>query len=557
MTLPRWLTSPLWTRPELRPGRALLTAPWLAALAVMGANDQWLKGAGILPGEVTGKLSDLAGMVVAPALLAALLGLRSRRGLLWCHVAVGAVFAAIKLSPAAADAWSWVMGLVGNAWIITVDPTDLLALPMLALGWRVLVPAMTRPMPGRAGALRLAPKLAQVAAICAGTSLSVATSQGHQGDEGEGEGDIGDVGEWDTGVDSGEVFYEDIEADVYLHNGSAADMIVRTRDLLPEVQIDCIAAEEEPGLLLAESLFGAGRTWTMPANTNAAARDLSLAARECYAVRVEGDRLVAPFILFWRANDIGVETIAGSITDAGQHRPGGVLLAADGDGQVSVESSQRPIVFAIDELPPADAYMPGADVERLAWSDPPLTGAAMQITGLGLGPDGCLALEFDAGIEVPRWYLCLPADSFPFAQDQWVTVQSFASGDVIEVRRAKGPEDVEDPLDVAMVVSRGRVVPKLAETVMASKAKFDASLAPDPVCGTVARPSEISVRYEDGEVQVAEPGGKLTLQGASTSLALWFAHAEERVILNPVCAEGPDELGLDFEVVAVRSPSEP
>ena len=96
MTLPRWLTSPLCTRPELRPGRALLTPTWLAALAVLGVNDHLLKGAGVLPGGLTGKLSDLAGMVVAPALLAALLGLRTRRGLLVCHLAVGAVFAAIK-----------------------------------------------------------------------------------------------------------------------------------------------------------------------------------------------------------------------------------------------------------------------------------------------------------------------------------------------------------------------------------------------------------------------------------------------------------------------------
>ena len=295
----------------------------------------------------------------------------------------------------------------------------------------------------------------------------------------------------------------------------------------------------------------------MPAHTNAAARDLSLAARDCYAVRVEGDRLVAPFILFWRASDIDVELIPGSIDDPSQHRPGGVLLTADADGQVSVGSSQREIVFEIDEIPPADAYLPGPDVERLAWSDPPLTGAAMQITGLDLGPDGCLGLEFDAGVDVPRWYLCLPAGSFPFLQDQWVTVESFAGGDVVEVIRAKGPEDVDAPPDVALVASRGRAVPKLADTVMASKALFAAAIAPDPLCGTVARPTEVSVRYEDGEVQVAQPGSQLTLQGASTSLALWFAHAEERVVLNPVCAEGPDELGLDFEVVAVRSPSAP
>src|SRR5687768_2023818 len=138
----RWLDVVFSSRRELRPARALLSPTWLFALAVLAVNDHLLKGAGLLPGVLTGKLSDFAGMLVAPALLAALLGVTSRRGLLHCHIAVGLVFALINLSPACADAWSWLMGLVGFPWTITVDPTDLLALPALALGWRVLVPAM-------------------------------------------------------------------------------------------------------------------------------------------------------------------------------------------------------------------------------------------------------------------------------------------------------------------------------------------------------------------------------------------------------------------------------
>src|SRR5688500_18962801 len=201
MKIPRWLTSLLCTRSALRPRSALLTPTWLAALAVLGVNDHLLKGAGVLPGALTGKLSDLAGMIVAPVLLAALLGLRTRRGLLVCHVAVGAVFAAIKLSPAAADAWSWLMGLVGPAWVITVDPTDLIALQMLALGWRALMPAMTRPLPAPSPNVgpRFAPRFAQLAAICAGTSLSIATSE-ERSDEGgpddEGEAEFSEEGDW-------------------------------------------------------------------------------------------------------------------------------------------------------------------------------------------------------------------------------------------------------------------------------------------------------------------------------------------------------------------------
>lgn len=551
MTTPRWLISLLCTRPELRPGRALLTPTWLAALAILGVNDHLLKGAGLLPGAVTGKLSDIAGMLVAPVLLAALLGLRSRRGLLAAHLAVAAIFAAIKLSPAAAEALTWLMGLLGVPWVITVDPTDLATLPALALGWRALLPAMRRSLPA---SRPLAPRLAQVAAICAGTTLCVATSSR---DPGRGD----DVGEADWGDDTTtDVEYSEIQADVYLSNDTPQDIVVRTRELLPEVALDCAAVDADPGLLLAEPLFDAGRTWTMPPATNAAVRDTDRGpARECYAVRVEGDALVEPFILFWRASEIAVETVVGDIDDPSEHRPGAVILTADADGRLSVGESRREVVFPIELLPPADAVLPGPDVDRLAWSTPPADVQPLQLTALELGPDGCLGVEFDGGVALPRWYLCLPEGAFPFAQDQWVSVETFASGNVVQVTRVADPQgDPADPVPaVAMLVSRGKILPKLADTVLAGKPDFTATLAPDPVCGTVARPSQISARYEDGPAAQVAAGDVVTLQGADTTLSLWVAHAEERVVLYPPCAEGPDELGADLEVVAVRAPSQP
>lgn len=551
----------LCTRPQLRPARALLTPTWLAALALLGVNDHLLKGAGVLPGALTGKLSDIAGMIVAPTLLAALLGLRSRRGLLACHVAVGAVFAAIKVSPAAADAWSWLMGLAGNAWTITVDPTDLLVLPALAIGWRVLTPAMSRPMPAMSRSPRT-PRLAQLTAIVAGTSLSVATSQPRHDDDdggqetgwaeiGEGEGEFG-------GTDTDDINYVDIEADVYLNNSSDADIIVRTRELRPEIQLDCIALQDDPGLLFSEAVFGAGLTYTMPPRTNAAVRDLSNSPdRDCYAVRIEGDTLSEPFILFWKADAIPVKFIVGDIRDPSEHTSGAVILGADTDGKLSVTSSQREIVFEIPAFPPLDAYYPGADVERLAWSDPPLTAQPLQLTTLDVGPDGCLGLEFNDGAILPRWYLCLPADTFPFAQGDWITVENFQSGEALQLSRVAGPMDPEAPPAVVMVIAHGRSLPKLADTVMAGKAIYDVNIAPDPICGTVARPSEISVRYQDAAPQTARAGDVLELQAADTTLTVHVVHAEERVLLDPVCAEGPDELGADLEIVAVRAPIAP
>lgn len=151
------------------PERALVHPVWWGALALLAFNDHVLKGSPLLPEAVTGKLSDLAGLVVAPLLFATLIRARSRRAMLACHVAVGAVFGAIQVFTVAADAWSALMGLVGAPWVIVSDPTDLLALPALLVSWRVLVPA-TRASAGwaRMGAERVAAVVGLI--FCVATS---------------------------------------------------------------------------------------------------------------------------------------------------------------------------------------------------------------------------------------------------------------------------------------------------------------------------------------------------------------------------------------------------
>jgi hypothetical protein len=104
----------------------------LAILLLLG-NDHLLKGSGLLPGWLTGKLSDLAGLFFFPILLVTLLDplaprwLRGRSLSLLCAAATGLVFAALKLSPA-------LNALVAARWgSIVLDPTDLFALPALGL----------------------------------------------------------------------------------------------------------------------------------------------------------------------------------------------------------------------------------------------------------------------------------------------------------------------------------------------------------------------------------------------------------------------------------------
>jgi hypothetical protein len=131
--------------------RALMAPVTLLAIAVLVVNDHVLKARA--PDLVTGKLSDLAGMVFFPLVLAAAaeaLGLRrGRAAVIAAAIATGVVFAAIKLWAPAGDTYR--VGLAALQWPfrvlaaavtdtaipglgrarLTADPTDLVVLPAL------------------------------------------------------------------------------------------------------------------------------------------------------------------------------------------------------------------------------------------------------------------------------------------------------------------------------------------------------------------------------------------------------------------------------------------
>lgn len=138
------------THRTVLPIEELLHPVPLAAVALLAFNDHLLKHAGLLPTWVTGKLSDLAGLFFFPLLLTALSRVAShlagrpsaltRRRLLVAIVLTGLAFTAIQLVPDAAALYEWLMprldpsGAV-DAVRVTMDVTDLLALPVLWLTW--------------------------------------------------------------------------------------------------------------------------------------------------------------------------------------------------------------------------------------------------------------------------------------------------------------------------------------------------------------------------------------------------------------------------------------
>jgi hypothetical protein len=138
---------------------ALLHPITLIALALWAINDHVIKGWG--PGVLTGKLSDVAGVMVSPTVLLGILEWcapaplrRHRRAVLAAScAAIGALLVGLELSRPVELAYqhvlgsaqfvargmvAWLSGGVTPAYALvhtTPDVTDLLTLPALAVPW--------------------------------------------------------------------------------------------------------------------------------------------------------------------------------------------------------------------------------------------------------------------------------------------------------------------------------------------------------------------------------------------------------------------------------------
>ncbi|MDG4807901.1 hypothetical protein O7634_14185 [Micromonospora sp. WMMD1120] len=138
------------------------TLSWLGhpvtvlALVLLLVNDHVLKSA--FPGPVTGKLSDAAGLVLAPPLVAVLLTLLAprlppRAAALAGLVGVGAGFAIVKSSGYAAELASSAWTVLAGSSLVRADRTDLLTVPALGLAWWSWTRARRRPVRRRTARL--------------------------------------------------------------------------------------------------------------------------------------------------------------------------------------------------------------------------------------------------------------------------------------------------------------------------------------------------------------------------------------------------------------------
>ncbi len=144
--------------PSPSPGAMLVHPVALLALGLLLLNDWVLKpsagfrglGAGA-GGWLTGKLSDAAGLVVGPLVVAAILGTLAnwfsgtpttkRRTVTLATFAITVIvvpFVACKLSPAAAAFCARALSLFGRPAHVVPDPSDLFMLPFAAVAWWVM-----------------------------------------------------------------------------------------------------------------------------------------------------------------------------------------------------------------------------------------------------------------------------------------------------------------------------------------------------------------------------------------------------------------------------------
>lgn len=527
MTLPKNRKSSR----RLAPRGALLHPVWLGALLLMALNDHFLKGSGLLPGVITGKLSDFAGLMVAPLLLAVLVRVRGRSAWAAAHVAVGVVFAGIQLSVPFADGWSSLMGLVGFPWTITCDPTDLVALPVLFASYSFFPRVMRSTRSNAIGSV-------QWMAAAGGLATSVATSPPSPGPT---------------------LFFEDFNTDAYIHNANEFDIVVRIRPLAESADIDCTQVEADPGRLLTEPLFAEAQSWTLRANANVSVFQrnggVDDAGRGCWAAWVDADN-VEPFIMFW-GDGAPRRPIAGEGLD--ESIDSWVAISHDDDGDGSWEAG-REIAFEIPEFVPRPEGVcaPQSDNSRVLWSEMPVGTWFLGAVDEGL--DGCYDLELRTGFEQDNggggrdWYLCLPSGSFPFREGERVSVGHASGGGVI-VERLDPLVDVSSAESLQLLIRRGDDDLRLFELDAGFIPAFDCGLSVAENCGSVTRAGTVTVSGAGFPPSEARPstGAPATLQGDDgTRIDIYVAHAEERFAIDPTCVEGPDTLGLDVELVAVR-----
>ncbi|MDQ3034872.1 MAG: hypothetical protein M3Y87_20860 [Myxococcota bacterium] len=511
--------------------RALLHPVFWGALAVLVVNDHLLKGAGILPGWLTGKLSDFAGLIVAPVLLVALLGARRDVTRALVFGATAGVFAILELSSSAAAGWDAMLGAIGIPSRSWADPTDLLGLAVLPIAWAV-VRSGDRAEPGRGIALG-----AQRALVGASIFACVATAA--PPDE--------RAAEWTT--------------DAWLHNRTAASVDVRIRWIEGERDCNALAsAELDLGAAVAPELFGEGITFrlapgdTVPIEPNDA-RSALMASRDfgrptpttprnaCEVARVSVDG-IEDTVVFWMAS-----SAATVLTNIG---PGdatiddqAIAIEEDDDGaglRLRGGTNYR-IAPLLERAPTVPATCIEARGSTVAHSDLAHDGSAWTIEFRALLPDGCTQLDLidDARSATETLFLCVPEDFVPFVAGDAVTL-SIDSRSMLHVAAA-------DELGLPELVLARGVQSLRLDGLEVSAREPDLTCAERVACGAYVAPLVVADDLHGDALELDAALARTTAEGRPYRALI--TRAEHVVVAVESCDAGRDRTGVVIDAVVL------
>jgi len=510
----------------LHPARTLLHPGWLLALGLLVLNDHLLKHAGVFPGVLTGKLSDVVGLIVAPALLATLLRVRGRAALLWVHLAIGAVFAAINLSPAAAHAFEGLMALGPLPWAITVDPSDLLTLPALLISWRLIHAASAAP----ARALR---RPLTHAALGAGLLASMATSPPPEPFLG----------------------FPTVEASLMLGATDDQTLLLRIRPLADTTYLDCREVAPSPTTVLSRALFAPAVTWLVEPGraVQVHGEGFNAPLGACFAALVDGTLTrgaganaraepIPMTLVFWTTNDFPARALSTETARV----PNARLLRVERAGD-DLRLAAHPAVFPAPPLipaTPAPGCEPAPAEAHLAWESP-LPVGQHTLLAVASARDGCHRLTLGDGDAELRWTVCTNTPALPFDPGDGLFITAVTQGQRFHPVAGAQLLGTGSGEGKRVVLAVGADLAPWGSGDWAATERAGCAPTHD-ACGNYIIPLALSLRGPTGVEVASLPGGSgQAAVGAGTLLV----HRAERVpVGDATCtseAIGPEGHSLD------------
>jgi len=505
---------------------------WVA-LIVLVLNDHVFKGGDLLPGWLTGKLSDFAGLIVAPIVVAALLRARTRRGHALAFLLVGGWFVGANLFAPVAEATTALASSFGLSWTFWVDSTDLVALAVLPLTWQIV-----RQPTARLSGARIGERLA----LGLGVAACVASPPPEPS--------------WNT--------------DAFIVNDTETAVDLRVRWV--ESSVDCEAVRANYADALPRDTFGPGTVFRMEPQTTLPL-DRGIAEMgggtpwdvmatstphegNCDVIMLSADGLPETLV-YW--SNLSAHIIPDVVEDDEDRLAvrDGLRLGSGESGTLTLDNG---VGYFSDA--PIEVYDGGAScrdygsITGFDWSEMPAwEGQTVRLTDVRPTIDDCVNVHIETvstfATDSGPWsvFICVPPEDFPFLANSEVRIWN--QPDRLRIYRDLELDDGGTWRTGELVVSRGEAA--------FSEGPFALSLTEvDADCGGVRmgcggfRVPATGGLTMGGTTRFVHPGDIVERDAADGRRArLRVGRAETMWTTHAACGAGRDRLGPRLEALVV------